>query len=465
MIDGLKPYATLRESNVGWIGRVPQHWQVQKLKYLTRFHNGLAFKPSEWSDSGVPIIRIQNLNGSHAFNYTNDRGLPDFLRIRQGDLLFSWSGNRGTSFGPYIWNQDFEGYLNQHIFKLDGYSLQLRYFYYLLRAVTSHIEEQTHGIIGLVHITKPELGSVRVPVAPADEQSQIVAFLDYADRRIRNYVRAKQKLIKLLTEEQQSIIWDAVTRGINREARLKPSGVEWLGEIPEHWEVKRAKYLFREVDDRSLDGSEQHLSMSQRLGLVPSELVENKTLVSESYAGGKLCAVGDIVLNRLKAHLGVFALAKYAGVISPDYTVLRPFEQQGADYFERVLRSPGCRHELRVRAQGIVEGFWRLYTDDFYNIRLPVPPVAERLEIIAYCENATAGVNWNIASIEREISLLREYRVRMIADVVTGKLDVREAAGRLPQEELTDQPLDEMEDISQDDSTAEDDELEADEAA
>src|SRR5262249_12034455 len=158
------------------------------------------------------------------------------------------------------------------------------------------------------------------------------------------------------------------------------------------------------------------------LGLVPSELVDNRTLVSESYAGGKLCEVGDLVLNRLKAHLGVFAVARQAGVTSPDYTVLRPIESSGVEYFERILRSPACRRELRIRAKGIVEGFWRLYTDDFYDIRLPVPPSEERAAIIEYCTSATERADQAILKADREVALLREYRMRLINDVVTGKL-------------------------------------------
>jgi type I restriction enzyme S subunit len=269
MIDGLKPYPAYNDSGVPWLGQVPEHWAVRKLKHLTRFHNGLAFKPNDWSSSGTPIIRIQNLNGSNYFNYTTKTDLPEFLLIRKGDLLFSWSGNRGTSFGPFIWTRDFEGYLNQHIFKLDGYTLYRSYFAHLLRAVTAHIEEQTHGIIGLVHITKPELGAVLVPVAPKDEQHDIALFLDHADRRIRRYIHAKQKLIKLLEEQKQVIIQRAVTRGLDPNVPLKPSGVEWLGEVPEHWDVKPAKYFYREVDERSTTGQEELLSVSHITGVTP----------------------------------------------------------------------------------------------------------------------------------------------------------------------------------------------------
>ena len=203
--------------------------------------------------------------------------------------------------------------------------------------------------------------------------------------------------------------------------------------MPEHWDVLRARFLFEEIDQRSESGEEAHLSMSQKLGLVPSYMVE-ASLRSESYAGGKLCTTDDLVLNRLKAHLGVFALATQPGVISPDYTVLRKRRQLEPKYYEEVLRSPAVRRELRIRAKGIVEGFWRLYTDDFYDIRLPVPPLQEQTQIVSEIGALGAAIETATRRAEREISLLREYRTRLIADVVDGKLDVREAASRLPHE-------------------------------
>jgi type I restriction enzyme S subunit len=267
-----------------------------------------------------------------------------------------------------------------------------------------------------------------MPMPPEDEQAAIVRFLNHANRKIDGFIRAKRKLIGLLTEQKQAIIHRAVTRGLDPNAKFKPSGIPWLGEIPAHWEVLRAKYLFSEVDDRSKEGKETHLAMSQRLGLVPSSMV-GSAMRSESYAGAKLCQEGDLVLNRLKAHLGVFALAKQGGVISPDYSVFRKRVALRMDYFESVLRSSACRRELRIRAKGLVEGFWRLYTDDFYDIRLPVPPTDEQGEIMSAISSETSSLTTAITRTEREIALMQEYRTRLTADIVTGKLDVREAAG------------------------------------
>ena len=232
---GLDPDVPLKDSGVEWLGEVPEHWEVKKLKHLTRFYNGIAFKPSDWAEEGVPIIRIQNLNGSDEFNYTVRKDLPEFLRIRPGDLLFSWSGNRGTSFGSYIWEHDFDGYLNQHIFKLDDYSLDRRYFSYLLRAVTHHVEEQTHGIIGLMHITKPELGRVLVPVAPPREQCKIVQTVDESIARVQTSIDRAHREIELLREYQTRLTTDVVTGKLDvREAAAnlphEPDEIEPLDE-------------------------------------------------------------------------------------------------------------------------------------------------------------------------------------------------------------------------------------------
>jgi type I restriction enzyme S subunit len=187
--------------------------------------------------------------------------------------------------------------------------------------------------------------------------------------------------------------------------------------------------------------------------LIPSTQIEAKRLVSESYAGAKLCEQGDLVLNRLKAHLGVFALAPELGLVSPDYTVLRPVRELEERFFEAVYRTPACRVELRQRAKGIVQGFWRLYTDDFYDIRVPVPPIDEQKRIMTQLDIDLSGVNTAISRLEREIELLREYRTRLVADVVTGKLDVREAAARLPEEAAPD-PVEDDTDLSLDPESA-----------
>ena len=206
-------------------------------------------------------------------------------------------------------------------------------------------------------------------------------------------------------------------------ADYKDSGLPWLGQMPGHWETQRSKYLFCETDQRSVAGTEQRLSMSQRHGLIRSSQLEERRLVSESSVGGKLCEAGDLVLNRLKAHLGVLAVSPMHGVVSPDYTVLRPIGTTNHHYFCAVYRSPHCGQELRRRAKGIVEGFWRLYTDDFYDIRVPVPPPDEQAAIVRFLDWAGGRLERTVRAKRKVIALLMEQQQAVIQRAVTRGLD------------------------------------------
>lgn len=233
-------------------------------------------------------------------------------------------------------------------------------------------------------------------------------------------------------------------RGISNNIVLKDSGEEWIGVIPEHWNVIRCKYVFSERDERSVAGEEEHLSMSQKYGLVPDSKLDERRMLSESYAGGKICYKDDLVLNRLKAHLGVFALSPQKGVISPDYTVLVPNTKRILPaYGEAVLKSDMCRRELRIRVRGIIEGFWRLYTDDFNTIVIPLPPLKEQEQIMEYLSGMNGKFTALKKNLEQEIATLQELRTRLISDVVTGQIDVRDI--EVPEYELVDDIEDEPE--------------------
>lgn len=208
-----------------------------------------------------------------------------------------------------------------------------------------------------------------------------------------------------------------------RHYAYKDSGLPWVGEIPNHWQTSRNRFLFREVDSRSIHGEETHLSMSQVHGLVPSKSLNRKSLQSENYAGGKLVTENDLVLNRLKAHLGVFALAKQAGVVSPDYSVFRPKGNASVQYCEALFKTPMYVAEFRRRTKGIVEGFWRLYTDDFYNVAALLPPSDEQNQIVAYLRAQDVHIAKFIKAKRELIRLLAEQKLRIIDHAVTQGLD------------------------------------------
>ena len=452
MFVDLNTYSAYKPSGVEWLGDVPEHWEQRSLWTVSeprveKNPGGLQLL-SVFLNRGV--IRYEEGGGQvHAPSLD----LTNYQVVHPGDFVLNnqqaWRGSVGVS--------RHHGIVSPAYIVLRLVGLDAAYADYLFQcpAMVNQFVTASKGVGDIQRqIYWPLLRFVQTLLPPLSEQAAIVRYLDHADRRIRRYIRAKQKLITLLEEQKQAIIHRAVTRGLDPNVRLKPSGVEWLGDVPEHWEVMRSRLLFKEVNVRSTTGKETHMSMSQTLGLVPSHMVE-RTLTSESYVGGKLCEKGDLVLNRLKAHLGVFALAKQSGVISPDYSVFRKRSSEEMGYFEQVFLLPALRSELRIRAKGIVEGFWRLYTDDLFDIRLPVPPVIEQKEIVDVLQGTSAGIDTAINRARRQIELLREYRTRLIADVVTGKLDVREAAARLPNEAEEPEPLAEIDALTdgEDEST------------
>lgn len=209
-----------------------------------------------------------------------------------------------------------------------------------------------------------------------------------------------------------------------RHSAYKDSGLPWVDEIPSHWQTRRNRFLFREVDSRSVHGVETHLSMSQVHGLVPSKSLNRKSLQSENYVGGKLVSGNDLVLNRLKAHLGVFATAKQAGVVSPDYSVFRPKGDASVQYCEALFKTSMYVAEFRRRTKGIVEGFWRLYTDDFYDVPALLPPQDEQDQIVSYLLVQDNNIAKLIKAKRALIALLNEQKLRIIDHAVTRGLDV-----------------------------------------
>ena len=290
--------------------------------------------------------------------------------------------------------------------------------------------------ITIMHIYSGQLKYLWFPLPPLIEQRAIVRYLDHVDRRIRRYIDAKQKLIDLLEEESQAIINQAVTRGLDPNVRLKPSGVEWLGDVPEHWEVRRAKFFYREADERSTTGTEELMSVSHITGVTPRKKSVTMFL-AESNMGYKLCRPGDIVINTMWAFMAALGVARQIGLVSPSYGVYRPIklERLGQDYIDSLLRIEAYRTNYLIRSTGITSSRLRLYPESFLDIPLLCPPNTEQAAIVDYIDKATSEIDTAIARARRQIELLQEYRTRLIADVVTGKLDVREVAAQLPDED------------------------------
>ncbi len=431
MTINLKPYPEYKESGVPWLGKVPGHWENRKFR-------SILFPIAERNRPEWPLLSVVREKGVIVRNIKDDsenhNAIPDDLInykvVHAGQFAMNkmkaWQGSFGIS--------KYDGIVSPAYFVFNLEKVEPSFFHIAARskAYVPFFTAASDGVrVGQWDLSLTRMKEIPFFIPSIQEQTQIARFLDYKSSQISRFIRAKKRMIELLKEQKQAIINDAVTGKIDVRTgkpypKYKDSGVEWLGKVPEEWEVLKLGYLFHEVDLRSEAGEEEHLSMSQKHGgLVRSTNIGEKRLLSESYAGGKICLKGNIVLNRLKAHLGVFAVAPSTGVISPDYTVLRQIGNNIPEFYEYLLRSTIIRPELRKKCKGIVEGFWRLYTDDLYSIKVPFPPQEEQLEVLQGIQQSMATIDLLISRAEREISLLQEYRTRLIADVVTGKIDVR----------------------------------------
>ena len=291
----------------------------------------------------------------------------------------------------------------------------------------SLVEAEAKGV-NYPAITPVELGRLKVAFTSNRlEQDAIVAFLDEKLADIDRYLAAKQRLIGLLNEQKAIIVERAVTHGLNPNVEMKASGIEWLGKIPAHWEAKRAKFLFREVNKRSETGEEELLSVSHITGVTPRSQKNVNMFLAESYEGYKTCAPGDLVINIMWAWMGALGVSEYSGIVSSSYGVYRLkhpdlFRRQ---YLDFLLRTKQYVAEYTTRSTGITSSRLRMYTDDFFNVPILRPPLEEQDEILEYIADQTSAIDQSIAQANREIELIQKLRTVLIAEAVTGKLEVR----------------------------------------
>ena len=417
----MKRYEAYKPSGTAWFTSVPEPWNILKINAL------FSQRKEKVSDKDFAPISVTK-NGIMPQLETaakTDDG-DNRKKVCVGDFVINSRSDRKGSCGV----SQFDGSVSLiNIVLQPRQELNGRYAHYLLRnqPFSEEFYRNGRGIVADLWTTRySEMKNILLPVPPRNEQDQIVRYLDWQVSKINRLIAAKRKQITVLQEQLKHCISDAVFRGISDDIILKDSGVEWIGTIPEHWSVIRCKYVFAERDERSIAGEEEHLSMSQKYGLVPDAKLDERRMLSESYAGGKICYKDDLVLNRLKAHLGVFALSPQKGVVSPDYTVLVPnTERILPAYGEAALKSDLCRRELRIRVRGIIEGFWRLYTDDFNTVVIPLPPLKEQEQIMEYLNTLNGKFTALKQNLEQEIATLQDLRTRLISDVVTGQMDVR----------------------------------------
>ena len=266
-----------------------------------------------------------------------------------------------------------------------------------------------HGIVADLWTTRwQEMKSITVPVPEYAEQERIAAFLDAECAEIDTVLEKTRASIEEYKKLKQAVITQAVTKGIRGDRPMKNSGIEWIGEIPAEWDVIRVKQLLKERNERSKEGKEEPLSMSQKVGLVPTKFLESIPNMASSFVGAKLAYVDDLVFNKLKAHLGVFSVSRYDGLVSPDYAVYCSTGKSNLKYLEYIFKTPQCIGEFRKKSTGIAAGLMRLYTEGLFSIYLPYPALSEQEEIAEYLNEKCAGIDCQETAIPHRNRKLQE---------------------------------------------------------
>ena len=467
MIEGLKPYPEYKESGSKWLGAVPLQWEVRNLRTLIA-------KRVERNRPDLPLLSVAREKGVFVRSMTdaneNHNVIPDDLTnykvARAGNLVINkmkaWQGSMGIA--------PCDGIVSPAYFVFDFRISKQAFGQRLLRSkpYVAHFAQASDGVrVGQWDLSISGLRQIPVLVPPESEQSAIVRFLDHANRKIDGFIRAKRKLIGLLNEQKQAIIHRAVTRGLDPNVPLKASGIPWLGDIPRHWNISPLGRLCLSRCDGPFGSglkSKHYVDsgvLVVRLQNIGSGEFKNGT---PAYIDPKHYAtLGDHGVNAgdlLVAGLGDEKIPAGRACVAP--IGIEPAMVK-ADCFRFRIRSAVVDSRflaLHLSSTAMVataclsSGATRLRINlSSTSARaVALPPLAEQNKLVLYISTSTSPLNTVISRTEREIALMQEYRTRLTADIVTGKLDVREAAARLPDQPIdavtvpvTDEPLEDIE--------------------
>ncbi len=446
MATNLKPYPSYKPSGVEWLGEVPAHWEVRRVKHAFRRIVGgstpLSNEMAYWDGTIIwvtptDIGRVTRLRDSLRRITRKGFDSCSATLVPVGSLVVTSRapvGNVALAEVPLCTNQGCKALVP------DSQVIASAYGYQVFGILKDELQSLANGTT-FTEISTNALGNVLLPIPPLPEQAAIVRYLDHTDGRIRRYLRSRKRLIELLKEYRQAVVHEAVTRGLDPDVSLKPSGVEWLGDVPTHWEVRRLRYAVKmkvsNVDKHSKD-EELPVRLCNYVDVYKNDRITER--VPFMRATAKVdemdrfrLEIGDVLITKdseVWNDIGVPAFVEYSArdlVCGYHLALLRSMKSvlNGA-YLFYSLQSSAIASQFHIAANGVTR--YGLSHHAIKSALLPIPSLAEQAAIVRYLDKQTAAIDAAMARAQQEIELLSEYRIRLIADVVTGQVDVREAA-------------------------------------
>ena len=465
MIADLRPYAEYKESGLPWLGQVPGHWDMRPAFG--------AFVPNRERNHGMKEKTVLSLSygrivikPADKFHGLVPESFETYQIVNPGDIILRTTDLQNDHTSLRVGMVRDRGIITSAYLALRAVAgVNPEFGFQLLNVWDTSKAIYGYGSGLRQNLDFSHFKRMSVAVPPPDEQAAIVRFLDWAGGRLERAIRAKRKVIALLGEQKQAIIHRAVTRGLDPTVPLKPSGIPWLGDIPQHWEVRRLRTLVHHIDQGISPLAVGFLAEGDSWGVLKSGCVnrgvfretEHKQLARGFEIDPSIVVkVGDVLISRacgsptLVGSVGRVKSLRYKLILSDKTFRARFHDRVDVDFMVFAMNCRYYRHQVEQAISGAEGMANNLPLSSLRDFSFAIPPADEAAAIAGYLESETAEVERTISRLEREIELLREYRTRLVADVVTGKLDVRAAAARLPVESDTPAPLDEadLEDLT-----------------
>lgn len=410
-------YESYKDSGVDWLGEIPSHWRLQRFKHHFRSAMGETILASDLIEDGeYPVFSATE--GNHFFGKINNPR----VKLDVGDLVIPARGSIG--FPKLVLEK--ATCSQTTIYAKRTTPINSNFVFYYLIGCKPFLFKFTQTAIP--QLTVDEVKNNFLIIPSSEEQFLIVKFLDCKTAQIDKAISRNERLIELLQERRQILIHNAVTRGLNASVETKNSGVDWIGEIPEHWQVVSNFVLFEE---RNESGNENlpilmvsiHTAVSSE-EISDEENIRGKVRI-EDKTSYKLVKPNDIVFNMMRAWQGAIGEVKTPGMVSPAYIVAKPKSEFSSHYLEFQFRTQDYVQQIDRYSKGITDFRKRLYWNEFKRLKTVLPPIEEQKEISAFIENLNAKIDNAISCKQKEIEKLKEYKAVLINSAVTGKIKVK----------------------------------------
>ena len=435
----LEKYTSYKKSGVQWLGEIPEHWEMQKMHYLGKIFAGLTDKKGddfskEISDDKQPFIPFTNVCNNAKIDktqmqYVKVKPFEKQNKVQKNDIIFLMSSETLEDIGKCsIHTVEESFYLNSFCkgFRPKALMSNAEFLNYLLQSKTYR---NYFSLVGRgftrINIKQEYINDLFIILPKDEEQTKIASFLDEKTTQIDEVISQKDKLIELLKERKQIVINEAVTKGLDKTAEFKESGVEWIGKIPKHWEISKLGTCLKPISIKN-KADLPLLSVTREQGVILRDIDDkesNHNFIPDDLSGYKMVEKGQFAMNKMKAWQGSYGISDYTGIVSPAYFI---FELNGIEpsFFHKAIRSSVYVPFFIKASDGVRIGQWDLSKSRMKEISFYIPPKDEQLQIVEYIETQTTKIDNAIELQQNYIAKLKEYKATLIDSVVTGKVRV-----------------------------------------